>query len=170
MEQTLTREDEIRRGLLVNPGDPNLLTELAGCLIGEERYAEAVETAWILARLMPKSAEAYNNLAVTQMMAGEYKQAYKSILKARKNDPNHVQSQKTWIQLAILTGKDLDEAVVVLKSLLFNHPDDLDVQWLHGRCLVATNQSEKAIATFQRILEIEPGYALAQMSLDELVG
>lgn len=168
LNQMTQKELEIRHLVDESPEDLGLLNELASYLIGAEKYPEATVIFQKLSKLLPGSADALNNLAIAQLMSGQEKQAYKSIAHARKIDPENLQVQKTWIQLAILTNKDLEEALNLLNSLAAKLTTDPDILWMRSQCLLAMKKLDEVKIIYQQILTIQPDYELARLALNEM--
>ncbi len=168
MDELVEKIKELKKTVRKNPRDPNLLSNLGSYLIEAEDYDAAIEMFKKVTVLMPESADAWNNMAVAQLLANQFDQAYQTVQQARKLDLTHYQVTKTWIQLAILTGNDLEEALIELRSLGDDFPKDVDILWMHGQCLLALNETDKAKEVFSRIIAIQPDFELASMALNEL--
>lgn len=144
------------------------LNKEAAGLLAREKYDQAIQVYKKVIVIQPDSADAWNNLAVAQLMGGRDEEAWQSIGLARKIEPTHLQSLKTWLQLTIILGRDRDIADVMLDQLLRDYPSDPDLLWMHGRNLVDAGQEEEASVVFKRILSANPDYVLAEMSLRDL--
>lgn len=144
------------------------LNKEAAGLLAREKYDRAIQIYKKVIVIQPDSADAWNNLAVAQLMGGRDEDAWQSIGLARKIDPQHLQSIKTWLQLTIILGRDRDIASEMLEKLLVDYPADPDLLWMHGRSLVDAGRESEAMVVFKRILAEYPDYVLAEMSLRDL--
>jgi Tfp pilus assembly protein PilF len=167
--ETDEKKTKPRGGKTADDFDITTMIDKANQLVEKGKYADAIKQYQKLVASVPDSADTLNNLAVVQLLAGKQDDAMQSIHQALAIDKQNIQAQKTWIQLSMMTGNDLEPALDKLAAIISSNPGDLDAQWMLGQCLVAMNQQVKAREIFSKILEIQPDYEMAKVSLRELL-
>ncbi|TNE63922.1 MAG: tetratricopeptide repeat protein [Bacteroidetes bacterium] len=94
----------------------------------------------------------------------EAEKAYLDLLELVTDDPSVYAN----LALVYLKQNKYDAAQTQLKKALRKAPDDPDIRMIAARYYELTQQPEKAIAELEKIIEQQPGYAMAYYNLAEI--
>lgn len=86
---------------------------------------------------------------VTEMNAGELRQAANSVGKAYEKNPKDRQAGLNYANLLRMTGRN-DQALAVMQQVAIFHPTDREVLAAYGKSQAAAGQLEQALTTIQR--------------------
>lgn len=134
----------------------------------QKKYREAIRSLTTVTRMVPEHIEAWNNLGVAYLLVGENEQAEQALRSGLEQDPENVQLTKNLIQSLLPQETRVLEGMNMLVKFLEIRPEDADALYMLGRCLEAAGETEKAGLIYQRVIQIEPNYLLAEQALAEL--
>jgi cellulose synthase operon protein C len=151
-------EANLREVLSVVPEQANALRALAGLLVQQNRFEEAIPVNERLEKVAPRSAyragwlraETLRTSALRNRQANDYAAARDLLKKAREADPSDV-----WVlhDLAnvLLTTNAVAEAQEVVGALLRIAPELPEARLTHARLLVARHQDAQALAILRSL-------------------
>jgi protein O-mannosyl-transferase len=116
-------ETTLRRGLEYHPGDAELETILAGLLIGQKRWNEALGWLDDALKQMPDDPEILNNLGLVHAGLGQVDQAVKDYRAALRRDPNYAEIYNNLVKTLLDAGRR-DEARFEVEEGLRHLPDE----------------------------------------------
>ena len=132
------------------------------------RYREAIKDLEIVTEMVPEHTEAWNNLGVANLLAGEMEQAERAFRSGLEHDPENPQIVKNLIQTLLQIDNKVEEGMNLLVKFIQLRPNDPDAMYMLGRCLQAGGDHAKAKAVFERVLQIDQSYALAKDAIQEM--
>jgi len=134
----------------------------------QKKYREAIRSLVTVTRMVPEHIEAWNNLGVAYLLVGDNEQAEQALRSGLEQDPENIQLTKNLIQSLLPQETRVIEGMNMLVKFLEIRPEDPDALYMLGRCLDAAGEMEKAGLIYQRVLQIEPNYLLAEQALAEM--
>jgi tetratricopeptide (TPR) repeat protein len=135
----------------------------------QKKYREAIRSLITVTRMVPEHIEAWNNLGVAYLLIGDNEQAEMALRSGLEQDPENVQLTKNLIQSLLPQETRVIEGMNMLVKFLEIRPEDPDALYMLGRCLEAAGETEKSGLIYQRVLELEPHYLLAEQALTDLL-
>ena len=132
------------------------------------KYRDAIRSLEIVTEMVPEHTEAWNNLGVAYLLAGEMDQAELAFRSGLEQDPENPQIIKNLIQTLLQMETRVSEGLDMLVKFLELRPTDPDAIYMLGRCLQAGGELHKASALFTRVLQIDPEYGLAKEAIREI--
>lgn len=117
--------------------------------------------------VQPENLEALSGLAYTHAWAGDFFEAEQQFKKARAIAPDNIGIQKG-LAFSYLWGKQPGKALIELRSLESQSPDDAEILVAKGQALAALGKHDKASIAFKAALKIEPGREDAINGLDSM--
>ncbi|HEY9077940.1 MAG TPA: tetratricopeptide repeat protein [Anaerolineaceae bacterium] len=150
------------------PDDPGLLSGLGTCLIQLNKPAEAVPYFEKLVSLMGESPDAYNNLGVACMLAGDIPGAETAYRKATDLSPNNLQAWKNLAILLLQQDDKIAEGVQILAAIIKSNPTDVETLNMMAQVYEEGEDFESAAALYRKVLSIEPDQSIAKASLTRL--
>jgi tetratricopeptide (TPR) repeat protein len=131
-----------------------------------------IETAVsILEKLVgqyPDHAVAHNDLAVYYQKLGKVEQSLYHFKLAVQYEPRNFTFKKNLADFYFVIQGDVVEALKIYLNVLEFDPEDIEVLMAAGQISAAVNDSERARAFFNRVLEIEPWNLDASNHLQQL--
>lgn len=113
------------------------------------------------------SLEGYLNLAVAFKDLGYYKDSIKILKVASFKFPEEIRIKSLLARLFYLNSQP-DKAIVVLKELIHQDPEDLEILTNLGLCYVDKGQDLIAQEYFKKVIENNKNNVLARLSLADL--
>lgn len=144
------------------------LVKQARDAVRKGRYREAIRALEVVTEMVPEHTEAWNNLGVANLLAGEMDQAELAFRHGLEQDPDNPQIIKNLIQTLLQMDSKVEEGMNLLVKFLELRPTDPDAMYMLGRCLQAGGDLHKAAAVFDRVLILDPTYELARQALKEI--
>ncbi|MCK4443698.1 MAG: tetratricopeptide repeat protein, partial [Thermoplasmata archaeon] len=130
-----------------------------------ERYDEAVECYDEVLKKDPKNAMILNNKAVALKALGKNDEALTFYGKAVKADPEFLDARKNKLILLEETGKKRD-AVKELDAIVELTPGVAGMWFLKGSIHLDLKQKKQAVASFEKVLELDPKFEDAKKMLN----
>ena len=149
----------------LQPDHVGVITSLGSCYIQLGQPQTALPYFEKVAKQVPDSTEALNNLGIVQAMLGNYAQAEQAYRQAISLDSEHKASWKNLAQLCIQQNERLAEGVQILASLVRSHPEDVEVLVTLGQCYETAEEWDSAEVLFQRALEVDSAFTPANDGL-----
>jgi tetratricopeptide (TPR) repeat protein len=117
-------EGTLRAGLEIDPGDPELATILGGVLIGQRRWAEALEWLRVADRALPDDAEIANNMGLAEAGLGRPDAAVAHFRRALALEPRMIEAVNNLVKTLLENGRRAEAVAAVEKALrvLPGHP------------------------------------------------
>lgn len=153
-----------RQALLLTPGRPSIMNNLAVVCFGLKKYAEAIELCENLLRSNPQDLQALLNLGNCQMESGLAAEALASYEKILKLQPDHVDALNN-LGSALVKLQRPQEALTHLERALAITPHHVDALQNHGNALQALCRPGEALASYNRALALAPVDATVQYNL-----
>lgn len=132
------------------------------------RYREAIKDLETVTEMVPEHTEAWNNLGVANLLAGDMEQAERAFRSGLEQDAENPQIIKNLIQTLLQIDSKVEEGMNLLVKFIQLRPNDPDAMYMLGRCLQAGGDNLKAQAVFERVLQIDEGYELAREAIKEI--
>lgn len=114
--QSEQRIETLKSQLFDNPDNLELLSALGDAYFESQRYIEAIGVYEKAIKVDPKSADSFNDLALSQFYTGNNEAALASATKAVEADPVYKHGWLTKGFILMTLGR-LDEAAVALKKV-----------------------------------------------------
>ncbi len=130
-----------------------------------ERYDEAIECYDEVLKREPRNAMILNNKALALKALGKNKEALIFYDNAIKADPDFLDARKNKLVLLEETGKKRD-IVKELEAIVDLTPGDAGMWFLKGSMHFDLKQKKQAVASFEKVLEIEPKFKDAKKMLN----
>lgn len=151
--------------------DSQLFAIAGEAYIQSKNFSKATEYFEKASALVPKSAEYHTALGMSRLGLGDNEHAIAELGKAVDLD---TKSTKAGILLVMthMRLKELDKALVAVKGIEKDHPDNPLIQNLKGGIYLSKNELPNARASFEKALALQPTYFpavanLAQMDLKD---
>jgi Flp pilus assembly protein TadD len=132
------------------------------------KYREAIRALEIVTEMVPEHTEAWNNLGVSYLLAGDLDEAERAFRSGLEQDPDNPQMIKNLIQALLQIENKVAEGMDLLVKYLDLRPTDPDAIYMLGRCLEAAGETAKAKALYERVLQLDPNYLLAAQAWKEI--
>jgi tetratricopeptide (TPR) repeat protein len=167
MLRVLHRYDEalqvLERKRAVVGDDPQLLLEIGRCLIGLQRYRDAVP---VLRRALDglDDGNAHYLYGVVQDRLGQLPEAVAEFQRALERNPTHRDALNDLGVSLVRQGK-LGPAAEVFRRLVATDPDNADAHTNLGAIYLAQGSNVLAEREFRAALEINPGHGRAREGL-----
>lgn len=146
------------------PGSATAHFSLADALMGEKRYAEAIEHCNVALRIKPNSARAHNNLGAALLKTGRVAEALPHFEDAVRCDPSFAMARVNLANVLAHRGRT-NEAMEHLAAAVRIEPDSAFAHTSLGVLLAGQNRPEDAIAQHRAALRLNPTYAEAYNNL-----
>jgi Flp pilus assembly protein TadD len=132
------------------------------------KYRDAIRSLVLVTEMVPEHTEAWNNLGVSYLLAGDLEQAERAFRSGLEQDPENPQMIKNLIQALLQIENKVSEGTDLLVKYLDLRPTDPDAMYMLGRCLEAAGETMKAKAIYERVLQLDPNYKLAAQAWKEI--
>jgi tetratricopeptide (TPR) repeat protein len=169
--RSMGKPDDAQRHYLeeyrIDPGNTDLLFEMADLALGAGRTSEAVDRLKQIVELDPRHEDAQFALGKLWLQQGEAEKAL-SCFEAVSILDGHKTNRK---QLSLRTGLALlhlgrfTQALPRLKTAADDQPDNGELQLWLGDCLLALEQTGEAAGCYRRALSLNADSARAHYSL-----
>jgi len=157
LKQAQSLLEEIRS---LYPMNPELLTALTEAQLADRQAFRALETAKLLADVMPKSAKPQYLLGQAYAENNDPKGVKTSIERCLELDPHFFLARVAMVRL-LVQQKKIDEANHRLMLLAKEEPDSVDVMALQAWVADQQNHTEEAISAYGKALAKQPSSAFA---------
>ena len=166
--------EKYRAALAMRPSSPEALNGLAGLLIKEEHYQQAVDIYGELLRVEPANTEAWRGLFISYARDGQNQQALDvarrfppRVRVVMEQDPEYLRTLATIYESE---GRHGDAQKVLAKALALPFPDDgmklkEDTRLQYAGILMAANRFSQAAVLYTQILNDDPSNISAWMGL-----
>ena len=132
-----------------------------------KNFDKATEYFEKASSIAPKSAILHTALSMSKLGQGENARAMDELGMATKLDPKSSQAGILLI-MTHLRFKEFDKALVAIKTLEKEHPDNPLIRNLKGGAYLGKKDKSKARASFEEALSLQPTYFPAVMNLAQL--
>ncbi len=132
------------------------------------RYRDAIRNLEIVTEMVPEHTEAWNNLGVANLLAGDMDRAELAFRSGLEQDPENPQMIKNLIQTLLQMDTRVEEGMNMLVKFIELRPTDPDAMYMLGRCLQAGGDLHRAVAIYERVLQIDSSYELAREAIQEI--
>eukprot|EP00899_Mesostigma_viride_P008770 jgi/Mesvir1/17895/Mv12965-RA.1 len=152
------------------PGHPVTLNCLADHFfyLGQlDKVKRLADTALAATDLAPLKAESFYQLARWAHCQGNLEQAELSYYNACKHNAGYVLSCYGLGQIHLFKGK-VKEAMVQFEKVLKECPDNYETLKVLAAMYAQAGKTDKALAHFKRVVQIDPGDVASWMSLAEI--
>jgi tetratricopeptide (TPR) repeat protein len=129
--------------------------------------ADAIKSYKEALRLNPRAAGVQANLSRLSLMAGQRDAALSAAEDARRADPSNVSARVALLR-SLIAANDVARADVEAAELVRVAPKDATVQTLQGLLVLRKGNATAARASFERALELSPGFLEALAGLTAL--
>jgi tetratricopeptide (TPR) repeat protein len=149
-----------------NASNPDWMrwNNLGIALLDQFQYAEAVRTFGEVAKLRPDYADAYTNIALTNIQWEKYYSAWNSIQKALAISPDNARALYYAALIERRMGKP-DEAIASLQKVVSQYPQSRDARRELGTLLYQQREYDAAIEQFEALQQIDPDDLAAHYNL-----
>jgi tetratricopeptide (TPR) repeat protein len=160
-----------KKALEIFPRDGNLYTDISWYYSLADQYTESIGQAQIAISLLPDKFQAYTYLCRGYNDIKEYKKAIVACNDALKLNPNDGETNFYLGYANDASGKPdvaatyYKKAVTGLIEFTERYPDFADGYYLLGNAYASTGEREKAIASYNRSLELSPKFKKARFNL-----
>jgi tetratricopeptide (TPR) repeat protein len=137
---------------------------LGAALTRAKDYSGAARAYQEAHRLAPRRAETLTDFAVALTELERYEDALRCHVRATALAPHDARVHASHA-MTLKRAQDAAAAVSACQRSLTLAPDRIDVLLLLGGCLATLGRFQDAIATYQRILELDPNCAEARRSI-----
>lgn len=165
---------EYREILKLNPNDFEAQFKIAGLLMQEHQWAEAVKELDDLRKKYPRNIEVMNLLGWALLNSGKIEDAFMAWRKARVIDPKNYQITESLIKAHMAIGRMLRDkgqftpCLVHFKALDRYLPDNDEVHYEIGRTYQMKGDERSAFQEFTRVLQLNPKHKAARNGLSTL--
>ncbi len=170
LDQNRTGEAErlFSSALKQQPDDPALLNNLGLALKRQTRLEEAKKAFERAVRRDPTFVSAQINLGDALKATGQHDLVIEHYRNALKFSPQHAELTQNY-GVALIDGSQLDEGANILKDLVARDPSATRAANILGAAQINLGALDEAEATFQKILEGNPGDIDTLLDLSELL-
>lgn len=147
-----------KKALLLAPGRPSVMNNLAAVYFELKKYAEAKRWCDSLLQSNPDDVQGLLNLGNCQLqldLAAEALASYETVLKLK---PDHADALNN-LGGALVKLQRPEEALASLDRALAINPDHADALHNRGNALLGLGRPEEALASYDRALALQPGKA-----------
>ena len=134
-------------------------------LLNAGRYPEALTQFQAVAAAKPRQVEAYEGLVWTQIKLGNPALAAQAADKRLLLRPNDAKWRRKWIEIISLVPARRVEAILGLRQLLHEEPDQHELRLRFGQLLDAQGRSQEALPHLEAVVAARPKDADARESL-----
>ncbi len=146
------------------PKDPQLLAMLGNAYLQSGRFQEGAELLSRAVEISPKLASLRAQLAFGLLAQGKTTGAIDELQLAVDLDQDLVQADVLLV-LSHLRNKEIDKALAASKALEQRMPKNPLAYNLSGLAYLAAGDETKAKESFNRALEVDPGFVTAEKNL-----
>lgn len=150
-----------QKALEQNPGHFGCYNNLGVLYQQMGEHARAIDTLKQALVLRPDDASVHANLANSFMALGRHDDTIRALHEAIRLDPNHL-AASTNLGITYMSMNKFIEARSVLESAAAAHPDEPRVHLNLGNLYRRMRDTEKAISSYLRFLELSGGQYPAQ--------
>lgn len=136
-------------------------------IINAGRYEEAVRELEKMLAEHPSHAMAHNDLGVLCFQGGQKEKAVKHFEESANFAPGNIRIMKN-LALSYLDAGRIADGIHRYRDILASHPNDVETLLISGDLCRRLGQKEDAAIFFRRVMDIEPGNAVAIKSLQML--
>ncbi len=147
--------------------DPQLFALAGESYMQAKDFAKATEYFEKASSIMPDSAMLHTALSMSKLGQGDSARAVAELERATKLDPKSTQAGILLV-MTHLRLKEFDKALVAVKALEKEHPDNPLVQNLKGGIYLGKKDTPHARASFEAALVLDPAYFPAVVNLAQL--
>lgn len=134
------------------------------CLHNKRQYPQAAEAYARLIKNYPSRPDFYEGLAAEYMYGGNYEKSYKTYDELEKKFGQNEIFSLNKIKL-LKQLKKTNEAEEELKKLIRSKPDEARYYTYLAEFYQENNQDDKAMATYQEILKVDPRNPMVHLAL-----
>lgn len=154
----------LRQALVLMPGRPSLLSNLAAALMAQDKHAEALPLCLSLLAEQADNAKLWMNRGLCELALDDETAALHSLQKAAALAPEDFEAHSN---LAIVLGQlGQDEAALAASTRAVGlQPDDASLMTSHGTCLRAVDRLDDARAAHLRAIALDADCVAAHWNL-----
>lgn len=157
-------KDALGRALEILPDNPELVVTYGNLLL-RDGNVEAARREFVKATVLrPQYAPAHADLAAVLLHLGRAAEAESSARQALALEPTNPNALKVLARLC-LDNERYTEAVQAYVTILRDNPNDLETLLVVGNCYAEAGRPEDAKTFYQRVLQLDPGNAVAAENL-----
>jgi tetratricopeptide (TPR) repeat protein len=166
--------EQYREILKINPADFEAQYNIAATLMEEGKYDEAIDQLKKLQAQHPKNLEIVNLLGWAYLNGGKFELAFSTWRRGIVMDPKNYTLKESMMRARIAVGKKLKEgghytqALVHFKELQKMAPNQWEVHYEIGDCLMRKGDRRNALAEFQKVLDLDPKNKLAKKAISDI--
>jgi tetratricopeptide (TPR) repeat protein len=143
--------------------------------LSENDAAKAEQEYIAITELDPNNQAHRNNLGLFYVNQGKYDQARNIFLTLNEAAPQETAYIYQLGKIALLSGKDLDKGLEYFQEYLKvepkpDYPTWADAHWRMGLIQEKLGSKDKAVAEYQKALELNPQHKFAKESLSKIRG
>jgi glycosyltransferase involved in cell wall biosynthesis/Tfp pilus assembly protein PilF/protein-L-isoaspartate O-methyltransferase len=161
--------DWIERALDMDADHPDLLITLANLEVQLGNLDAAAATLKKVAALQPQNPVIHVLLARLHLRQENIEEFENSLGRALRINPEEPSALRLMADLNLETGRFQDAAKAYF-SLLQKTPNDVELILPLGVCFYKAGDRDSAKMMFERVLELQPGHALARENLSAVLG
>jgi tetratricopeptide (TPR) repeat protein len=166
--------EDYREILKLNPNDFEAQFKIAGLLMQEHHWAEAIKELEDLRRKFPRNIEVMNLLGWSLLNYGKVDDAFMAWRKARVIDPKNYQITESLIKAHMTMGRTLRDkglytpCLVHFKALERYLPENDEVHYEIGKTYQLKGDERSAFQEFNKVLQLNPKHKEARNGLSSL--
>lgn len=146
---------ELKIAININPVFAPAHNNIAVCYIYKNLTDDAIKEYKIAIDIRPDYVKAYYNLASLYYKEGNFQEAFRLLKKAKSIDNLHAmvnnQLARLYCQMA-----DFTKSMSLFNEALRMEPDNTNIHFNYGACLLAQRKPQEARAHFFKILDLDP--------------
>ncbi len=162
----------LERGLVELPGNPGLSMGVASTFEKQKEYGKAIEVYEALLLKHPDLPVAKNNLAslLTDQVGDQASLDRAVKLSASLKSSKIPQFRDTYAWASVLSGTNMEEAIVVLKNIVKKNADDGLYNFHLGEAFRRQGDTEKATSYLKKAIDlVQPGSDVANQATESLL-
>ncbi|CAB1081966.1 hypothetical protein D1AOALGA4SA_9606 [Olavius algarvensis Delta 1 endosymbiont] len=160
-EQAIFR---FQKTLQLDPDHAGAHNNLGGQLLNQGQLDEALKHLTRAVSINPKMAEAHNNIGIILIQQGDLKGALTHFQDAVRIKPDFQLAQNN-LQKALAIRGEGDPEAENIQTALKEIPDDPELHYQLGNVYIRKGNLPKAIAEFEKTMELQPTFLAAQNNL-----
>ena len=160
-----------KKAILKFPDDGSFYTDISWYYSLDNEPARAAEAARSATKLLPNQYLGYTNLCRALNDLKDYSGAVAACNTALKLNPGDGETYFYLARAYDLAGRRTDatplysKAVIGLEDFVKRNPNYSDGYYLLGNAYYADNQTDKAIESYKKVIDLNPGFSRARFNL-----
>ncbi|GAA5169527.1 tetratricopeptide repeat-containing glycosyltransferase family protein [Viridibacterium curvum] len=145
----------LRKALLLVPGRPSLLLNLAAALIAQQRHQEALSLCVDVCEQQPDNAVAWMNRGLCELALDDEPAALRSLQTACQLDPDNHEAHSNLAVVLSQLGQDFAALEANTRATTLC-PNDAELLTSQGTLLRAVNRLDEAKAAHEHAIALDP--------------